>query len=104
LYAFGDTYGEICRNLEIPFVRLWPESPRVGLDKASKLITDLGVRSLICSPAIALALARLYISLGVDPQGTSVEQIFVLGELCTPEMLLNISRIWNAHCTHGLYG
>ncbi|MBD2820790.1 phenylacetate--CoA ligase family protein [Xenorhabdus sp. 42] len=104
LYAFGDTYGEICRNLGIPFVRLWPESPRVGLDKASRLITDLGVRSLICSPAIALALARLYISLGIDPQKTSVEQIFVLGELCTPEMLLNISRIWNAHCTHGLYG
>ncbi|MBC8954820.1 phenylacetate--CoA ligase family protein [Xenorhabdus sp. PB62.4] len=104
LYAFGDTYGEICRNLGIPFVRLWPESPRVGLDKASSLITDLGVRSLICSPAIALALARLYISLGVDPKKTSVEQIFVLGELCTPGMLSNISHIWDAHCTHGLYG
>ncbi|OTA14360.1 coenzyme F390 synthetase [Xenorhabdus vietnamensis] len=104
LYAFGDTYGEICRNLGIPFVRLWPESPRVGLNKASHLITDLGVRSLICSPAVALALARLYISLGVDPRSTSVGQIFVLGELCTPEMLSNISRIWDAQCTHGLYG
>lgn len=50
LYAFGDTYGEVCRNLGIPYVRLWPESPRVGLVKAAQLINDLGVRSLICSP------------------------------------------------------
>ncbi|WP_379162641.1 phenylacetate--CoA ligase family protein [Paenibacillus sp. sgz5001063] len=104
LYAFGDTYGEVCRNLGIPFVRLWPESPRVGLEKAAQLITDLGVRSLICSPAVALALARFYRSLGIDPQKTSVGQILVLGELCTPEMLSNISRVWDAHCTHGLYG
>lgn len=104
LYAFGDTYGEVCRNLGIPFVRLWPESPRVGLEKAAHLITDLGVRSLICSPAVALALARFYMSLGIDPQKLSVRQILVLGELCTPEMLSNISRIWDAHCTHGLYG
>ncbi len=104
LYAFGDTYGEVCRNLGIPFVRLWPESPRVGLEKAAHLITVLGVRSLICSPAVALALARFYISLGIDPHKTPVKQIFVLGELCTPEMLSNISRIWDAHCTHGLYG
>jgi len=104
LYAFGDTYGEICRNLGIPFVRLWPESSRVGLDKAAHLITKLGVQSLICSPAVALALARLYLSLGVNPHETSVGQILVLGELCTPEMLSNISRLWDAHCTHGLYG
>ncbi|MBH5316361.1 phenylacetate--CoA ligase family protein [Paenibacillus sp. GSMTC-2017] len=104
LYSFGDTYGEVCRNLGIPFVRLWPESPRVGLEKAAELITDLGVRSLICSPAVALALARFYKSIGIDPQKTSVGQILVLGELCTPEMLSNISRVWDAHCTHGLYG
>lgn len=104
LYAFGDTYGEVCRNLGIPFVRLWPESPRVGLEKAAHLITVLGVRALICSPAVALALARFYMSLGIDPHKTSVKQILVLGELCTPEMLSNISRIWDAHCTHGLYG
>lgn len=104
LYAFGDTYGEVCRNLGIPFVRLWPESPRVGLEKAADLITSLGVKSLICSPAVALALARFYKSLGIDPCKTSVGQILVLGELCTSEMLSNISRIWDANCTHGLYG
>jgi len=104
LYAFGDTYGEVCRKLGIPFVRLWPESPRVGLEKAAGLIIKLGVKSLICSPAIALALARFYISTGVNPRETPVGQILLLGELCTPEMLSNISRIWNAHCTHGLYG
>ncbi|OKP97600.1 phenylacetate--CoA ligase family protein [Paenibacillus sp. P46E] len=104
LYAFGDTYGEICRNLGIPFVRLWPESPRVGLEKAAHLIAELGVSSLICSPAVALALARFYKSIGVEPSGTPVKQILVLGELCTPEMLSNISLIWGAHCTHGLYG
>ncbi|MBJ7223905.1 MULTISPECIES: phenylacetate--CoA ligase family protein [unclassified Brenneria] len=104
LYAFGDTYGEACRNLGIPFVRLWPESPRVGLDKAAQLIKDLGVRSLICSPAVALALARLYVSLGIEPRETAVKQILVLGELCTPEMLVNIGKIWGAQCTHGLYG
>jgi phenylacetate-CoA ligase len=104
LYAFGDTYGEICRKLGIPFVRLWPESPRVGLDKAAHLITNLGVRSLICSPAVALALARFYTSIGLVPRETSVDQIFVLGELCTPEMLQNIAHIWGANCNHGLYG
>jgi len=104
LYAFGDTYGEICRNLGIPFVRLWPESPRVGLEKAADCILKLGVQSLICSPAVALALSRFYISKGIDPQNTPVRQVFVLGELCTPEMITNIGRIWDANCTHGLYG
>lgn len=104
LYAFGDTYGEVCRSLNIPFVRLWPESPRVGLAKAADLITKLQVKSLICSPAIALALARYYKSIGIDPKKTSVKEILMLGELCTPEMLSNISKIWLAHCTHGLYG
>jgi phenylacetate-CoA ligase len=104
LYAFGDTYGEICRDLGIPYVRLWPESPRVGIEKASELITNLKVKALICSPAIALSLARLYAGKGIDPRKSAVNQIFVLGELCTPEMLRNISEIWNADCTHGLYG
>lgn len=104
LYAFGDTYGEACRSLNIPFVRLWPESPRVGLAKAADLITKLKVKSLICSPAIALALARYYKSIGIESKETSVKEILMLGELCTPEMLSNISEIWLAHCTHGLYG
>lgn len=104
LYAFGDTYGEVCRNLGIPFVRLWPESPRVGIEKAAQLIKDLKVKSLICSPAIALTLARYYKSINIEPSTLEVSQIFVLGELCTPEMLKNISSIWEANCTHGLYG
>lgn len=104
LYAFGDSYGDVCRDLGIPFVRLWPESPRVGLDKAADLILKLGVRSLICSPAVALALARLYLSQGIAPDETDVGQVLVLGELCTSEMISNISRLWGANCTHGLYG
>lgn len=104
LYAFGDTYGEVCRNLGIPFVRLWPESPRVGIEKAAQLIKNLKVKSLICSPAIALTLARYYKSINIEPSTLEVRQIFVLGELCTPEMLKNISGIWQANCTHGLYG
>ncbi|SEH77122.1 phenylacetate-CoA ligase [Halobacillus karajensis] len=104
LYAFGDTYGGVCKDLGIPFVRLWPESPRVGLEKAAERINKLGVKSLICSPAVALALSRFYKSIGIDPRDTSVGQILVLGEICTPEMLTNISRIWGVQCTHGLYG
>lgn len=104
LYAFGDTYGEVCRKLKIPFVRLWPESPRVGIEKAAQLIKDLKVKSLICSPAIALTLARYYKSINIEPSTLPIKQIFVLGELCTPEMLKNISNIWHANCTHGLYG
>ncbi|MDW6003515.1 phenylacetate--CoA ligase family protein [Vibrio mangrovi] len=104
LYAFGDTYGEVCRKLSIPYVRLWPESPRVGLDKASELIRTLQVKVLICSPAVALALARLYLSMGFSPRESMVQQILVLGELCSEEMLRSISFIWNANCTHGLYG
>lgn len=104
LYAFGDTYGEVCRNLGIPYIRLWPESPRVGIAKAAELITNLKVEVLICSPAIALSLARLYSKKGIDPKKSVVKQIFVLGELCTPGMLRNISEIWDAACTHGLYG
>ncbi|PAU36410.1 CoF synthetase [Vibrio coralliilyticus] len=104
LYAFGDTYGEVCRQLGIPYVRLWPESPRVGLNKALQLICDLDVKVLICSPAVALAIARLYLSNGLDPRDSVVEQILVLGELCTKEMLESISFIWGANCTHGLYG
>ncbi|WP_235187511.1 phenylacetate--CoA ligase family protein [Vibrio nigripulchritudo] len=104
LYAFGDTYGEVCRELGIPYVRLWPESPRVGLDKASELILALNVKVLVCSPAVALALARLYLSNGFEPRNSTVKQVLVLGELCTKEMLENIAFIWGANCTHGLYG
>ncbi|WP_239772975.1 MULTISPECIES: phenylacetate--CoA ligase family protein [Mammaliicoccus] len=104
LYAFGDTYGDICHELEIPFVRLWPESPRVGIQKSFELINKLKVKVLICSPAIALALARLFSQNSINIKESSVKQIFVLGELCTDYMLKNISKIWNANCTHGLYG
>ena len=47
LYAFGDTYGNICRELSIPYVRLWPESPRVGIEKASELINKLDIKVLM---------------------------------------------------------
>lgn len=104
LYAFGDTYGNVCQNLGIPFVRLWPESPRVGLQKAAELIQQLKVKSLICSPAIAMALSKYYRSNGIDPRRLCVKEILLLGELCTPNMLQNISKLWNVHCTHGLYG
>lgn len=104
LYAFGDTYGEVCRDLEIPFIKLWPESPRVGIKKAANLILKLGVKVLICSPAIALALIRFYKKKNIDFRKIKVKQILLLGELCTQEMLNNISKLWDANCTHGLYG
>lgn len=104
LYAFGDTYGNICRELSIPYVRLWPESPRVGIEKASELINKLDIKVLICSPAIALSLARYYRSKNISLSDLKVKQILLLGELCTSEMLKNISRIWLCNCTHGLYG
>ncbi|WP_162012465.1 phenylacetate--CoA ligase family protein [Streptococcus sp. S784/96/1] len=104
LYAFGDTYGNICKELSIPYVKLWPESPRVGLVKASKLIRDLEIKVLICSPAIALSLARYYKSINISLSDLKVKQILLLGELCTKEMLNNISSLWSCNCTHGLYG
>lgn len=104
LYAFGDTYGNICKKLSIPYVKLWPESPRVGIPKAAELINKLNIKVLICSPAIALGLARYFIINGISPDNVGIRQILLLGELCTRSMLKNISKIWACNCAHGLYG
>lgn len=94
LYAFGDVFGAVARELKVPHVKLWPDSPRVGPAKALRLLRDLKVTHVVCAPSMVLELARHARSEGLDPECFSVRRFLVLGELTTPEFRANAAGWW----------
>src|SRR4051794_12335196 len=54
LHSFGDTLGDVCRNLRLPVAKLWPPSPVVGFDKAIAVMQTIGISVLMCTPGMAL--------------------------------------------------
>lgn len=105
LYAFGDTFGDVTRDLGIPHVKIWPESPRVGFRKALRLLRELNVEIVVCAPALTLNLARAAIHNGFDPATDfGLKLFFVLGEVCTDEFARNVHSVWQADVLPTLYG
>lgn len=84
LYAFGDVFTSVTAALGACHVKIWPESPRVGFQKALRLIEDLGVEVIVCAPALCLSLAKAALHHGYDLARLPVKLFLVLGEICTP--------------------
>ncbi|RON08580.1 CoF synthetase [Pseudomonas brassicacearum] len=103
LHSTGDTFEDVCRSLGHTVVKMWPRSPVVGLDRAVTLIRELKITALVCTPAVAISLARHLIKKGQRPSDLGVKLIFTLGELTTPALLRNIGDVWGSAVYNCMY-
>ncbi len=103
LHSTGDTFEDVCRSLGHTVVKMWPRSPVVGLDRAVTLIRELKITALVCTPAVAISLARHLIKRGQRPSDLGVKLIFTLGELTTPALLRNIGDVWGCAVYNCMY-
>lgn len=103
LHSTGDTFEDVFRALGHTVVKMWPRSPLVGADRALGLIEDLGITALVCTPGVAIELARHMIRGGKDPADLPLKVLFALGELSTPQMLANLGAIWGASIYNCMY-
>lgn len=103
LHSTGDTFEDVCRSLGHTVVKMWPRSPVVGLDRAVTLIKELKITALVCTPAIAISLARHLHEKGRAPADLGVKLIFTLGELTTPALLRNIGQVWGSAVYNCMY-
>jgi phenylacetate-coenzyme A ligase PaaK-like adenylate-forming protein len=94
LYAFGDVFTAVTATLGACHVKIWPESPRVGFQKALRLIEELGVEVIVCAPALCLSLAKAAQHYGIALDRLPIKMFLVLGEICTPEFRANVSSVW----------
>ncbi|MHB0774483.1 phenylacetate--CoA ligase family protein [Halomonas sp. WWR20] len=103
LHSTGDTFEDVCRSLGHTVVKMWPRSPVVGLDRAVALIKELKVTALVCTPAIAISLAKHLVQRDRAPSALGVKLIFTLGELTTPALLRNIGEVWGSAVYNCMY-
>lgn len=103
LHSTGDTFEDVFRSLGYSIVKMWPRSPVVGMQRAMTLINDLRITALVCTPAVAIAVARYIKNAGLSPQQTSVRLILTVGELTTPALLRNIGDVWGAKVYSCMY-
>jgi phenylacetate-CoA ligase len=104
LHAFGDTFGEVCRNLDLTVVKMWPHSPMVGFPRAIELMRTLPVSGLFCTPGMALTLAKKAYAAGLDPaRDFSLDVIMCTGELASRSLLDNIGALWGGCAYNALY-
>lgn len=105
LYAFGDVFSAVTASLGACHVKIWPESPRVGFQKALRLIEELNVEVVVCAPALCLSLAKAALHYGYDLAQLPVKLFLVLGEICTPQFAANVATVWpQAVVRPALYG
>lgn len=103
LHSTGDTFEDVCRSLGHTVVKMWPRSPVVGLDRAVMLIKELKITALVCTPAIAISLAKHLLRKDCAPSDLGVKLIFTLGELTTPALLRNIGEVWGSAVYNCMY-
>ena len=104
LHSTGDAFGEVFRNLGQCVVKMWPHSPVVGYRRALEVMIEIGVTALVCTPGMAMSLARESIRLGRSPGSDyALDFIMVVGELVTPALLANIESIWSAKVYNCMY-
>lgn len=103
LHSTGDTFEDVCRSLGHTVVKMWPRSPVVGLHRAVTLIRELKITALVCTPAVAISLARHLLKKGENPSALGIKLIFTLGELTTPALLRNIGDVWGSAVYNCMY-
>nr|WP_237703578.1 AMP-binding protein [Erwinia sp. Ejp617] len=103
LHSTGDTFEDVFRSLGHSVVKMWPRSPVVGMKRVMALINELHITALVCTPAVAISVARFIKDSGQDPATTSVRLILTVGELTTPSLLRNIGDVWGAQVYSCMY-
>lgn len=103
LHSTGDTFEDVFRSLGYSVVKMWPRSPVVGMKRVMVLINELQITALVCTPAVAISVARFIKDSGQDPSATSVKLILTVGELTTPSLLRNIGEVWGAQVYSCMY-
>jgi phenylacetate-CoA ligase len=104
LHSTGDTFGDVLRNLGHTVVKMWPHSPVVGFPRALALLEQLGVTALVCTPGMAISLAKAARTAGIDLKSRlGVRLILTLGELTSPAMLENLGDLWSASVYNCMY-
>jgi phenylacetate-CoA ligase len=104
LHSTGDTFGDVLRNLGHTVVKMWPHSPVVGFPRALALLEQLGVTALVCTPGMAISLAKAARAAGVDLKSRlGIRLILTLGELTSPAMLENLGDLWSASVYNCMY-
>ncbi len=97
LHSTGDTLGGVLRNLGHTVVKMWPHSPVVGFERVLRLLADLRVTAMVCTPGMAVSLAREAHRAGIDPRTRfDLRLILALGELATPALLDRLGETWDA--------
>ncbi|ANH92631.1 phenylacetate--CoA ligase [Streptomyces sp. SAT1] len=104
LHAFGDTFGDVCRNLGHAVAKMWPHSPMVGYDRALETLRVLPATGLFSTPGMALSLAKKAYAAGLHPRRDfRLDVLMCTGELASPSLLENIGEVWGAKVYNALY-
>lgn len=105
LHAHGDTFTEVCRNLGIASIKMWPYSPMIGFERALRVMRELPVTGLFCTPGMAVALAKAAVRAGLDPRRDfRMDVLMLTGETAPPSLLAHIGELWDAEAHLSLYG
>jgi len=105
IHSFGDTLGDVARDVGACAAKIWPYSPVVGFRRALELLRDLRVQVVVATPGVLLNLARAAEQQGVDlHRDLAVEVLFVTGEICTPALAAGLDDLWGATTYDVLYG
>lgn len=105
LHSFGDTLGDVCKNLGLGMAKFWAYSPVIGLKKSVETLRELGITALMCTPGMALTTAKVARQLGYDlKKDFALEVIMLTGELGSPAMMKNIGSLFGARSYNFLYG
>ncbi|KUL52923.1 phenylacetate--CoA ligase family protein [Streptomyces sp. NRRL S-1521] len=105
VHSFGDTLGDVARNVGSMNAKIWPYSPVIGFPKALQLMRDLELEVICCTPGVALTLAKAAEHYGYDlRRDFAVKLLFVTGEMCTPALAHNLESVWGADVYNILYG
>lgn len=105
LHSFGDTLGDVCKNMGLGMAKFWAYSPVIGLKKSVDTLRELGITVLMCTPGMALTMAKVASQNGYDlKEDFKLEVIMLTGELASPAMIGNIGHIFGAKAYNFLYG
>ncbi|MGW0216557.1 phenylacetate--CoA ligase family protein [Micromonospora chokoriensis] len=105
VHSFGDTLGDIARNVGSLNAKIWPYSPVIGFAKALQLMKDLELEVVCCTPGVAMMLAKAAEHYGYRlREDFAVKLLFVTGEMCTPALARNLESVWGADVYNILYG
>lgn len=106
VHSFGDTLGDVAKNVGSCNAKIWPYSPVIGFKKALQLMKDLRLEVVVATPGVCLNLARAARHFGYDIENdfAALKLFFVTGEMCTPALAENIDTLWGVTTYNILYG